>query len=110
MIIFTDSDRRTVYYDRPRKINLSVGLIELENKEGGGFSTVLPISGLEHRKKHPTKAGVVVRSTPEEVEFLIKSDHGADYALIIPREFQEVINRNLFLLESADLLRNKVAA
>lgn len=52
---------------------------------GGGYCTVIPISDLDYRKKNPTKASVSVKQLKNGyTEFLIRSDWGQEYQMLIP--------------------------
>jgi len=68
-------------------------------KEGGSYSTVIPISCYEYRKKNPTNASVKVRELKNGyTEFEISSDWRQRSIMLIPTIQKEKIS---FAIESA---------
>lgn len=92
MVKFKSFDE-LVEYDQVEKLDLQNGLISIKNIGGGGWSTDLPISPPEYRKKYPTsspsKVELNVFEGTDEITFNITDDYGATYILIITGEEME---------------------
>jgi len=71
-----------IYYEgyeaeRFNKFNLNTGLLSLAN-----FSTVLCISPIAYRKKHPTKAKIVIDKKDDGMVITITNDYGTGVDVI----------------------------
>lgn len=73
---------------------------------GGGYTTVLPISPLEYRKKNPTKAKVVIinKEEREYVDFHCYNDYGGCSIMSIPKYMVEKIEVAKFAAKEQELL------
>ena len=72
-------------------------------KEGGSYSTSIPISELEHRKKWNTKASVKIKELEDYVVFSIVDDWGTTEIMQIPKTMQEEIKTARYSAEKEEL-------
>jgi hypothetical protein len=78
--------------------------LDLDNEFGGGMFTCFPISDLEYRKDHPTKAKVKIDKTDSQTIFNIFSDWGTLYQVIIDNIHQQEIEYAIQKAKEYELL------
>jgi len=91
MVKFISFDE-VIEYSGIKKLDLQRGIISLSLGYfgGGGWSTCLPISPPEYRKKYPTSSPDRVKLSvfegADEITFNITDDYGSTYTLTITGE------------------------
>jgi hypothetical protein len=94
-------------YQCDKVVEFDGTLIKLENDNGGGFMTVVPISPLAYRKTiHKTQAHITCDTDVMFTTFKITDDYGHVHMLSIPNDQREAIDHAIACAKTQELMSN----